>query len=375
VLWAQPAAAQAPGDSTPAPPTGTSPAFVIQSDNGDNRLQFGVVVQSDGRFAIDDPQDQVLDTFTLRRFRGIAQGRVARYFDFYVNVDFAGGIVNVRDAYFDTIFSPAFHLRVGKTKAPFSYDRNILVVNTLLGERGLTTTVAPDRDIGVQLMGDLAGARLSYAVALTNGVVDGGSSDGDTNEPKDVTARIIARPWTRSPDHFLSGLGLSVAANAGTHGPALPSFVSVGRQIFFSYAGAADSGRRSRWSPQAFYYRGPFGTYTEYVRSSGAIVKDVARRFGIYESLLYRWRRLMRTAAPTGGLPSFVPVTITPEPDRAEPPSLPSAPSPSPTPAAVAGAVLEVMLPDGARVRLEGAVDPTLAAAVLRVLATSGRAP
>src|SRR3954454_22306034 len=43
----------------------------------------------------------------------------------------------------------------------------------------------------------------------------------------------------------------------------------------------------------------------------GAIVKDVARRFGIYESLLYRWRRLMRTAAPTGGLPSFVPVTIT----------------------------------------------------------------
>jgi transposase len=107
----------------------------------------------------------------------------------------------------------------------------------------------------------------------------------------------------------------------------------------------------------------------------GAIVKDVARRFGIYESLLYRWRRLMRTAAPTGGLPSFVPVTITPEPDRAEPPSLPSAPSPSPTPAAVAGAVLEVMLPDGARVRLEGAVEPTLAAAVLRVLATSGRAP
>ena len=107
----------------------------------------------------------------------------------------------------------------------------------------------------------------------------------------------------------------------------------------------------------------------------GAIVKDVARRFGIYESLLYRWRRLMRTAAPTGGLPSFVPVTITPEPDRAEPPSLPSAPSPSPTPAAVAGAVLEVMLPDGARVRLEGAVDPTLAAAVLGAMTTSGRAP
>jgi transposase len=103
----------------------------------------------------------------------------------------------------------------------------------------------------------------------------------------------------------------------------------------------------------------------------GVIVKDVARRLGIHESLLYRWRRLMR-AAPTGGLPAFVPVTVTP--DTSEPPILPSAPPPSAS-AAVAGAVLEVMLPDGARVRLEGAVDPALAAAVLTALATSGRVP
>ena len=106
----------------------------------------------------------------------------------------------------------------------------------------------------------------------------------------------------------------------------------------------------------------------------GVIVKDVARRLGIHESLLYRWRRLMRAASPTGGLPTFVPVMVTPEPDRVEPSVLPSAPSSPATPTAVAGAVLEVMLPDGARVRLEGAVDPTLAAAVLGALATSGRA-
>ena len=106
----------------------------------------------------------------------------------------------------------------------------------------------------------------------------------------------------------------------------------------------------------------------------GVIVKDVARRLGIHESLLYRWRRLMRAAAPTGGLPTFVPVMVTPEPDRVEPSALPSVTSPPVTPTAVAGAVLEVMLPDGARVRLEGAVDPALAAAVLTALATSGRA-
>ena len=246
----------------------------MQSDNGDNRLQLGVVVQADARFAIDDTQHAITDAFTLRRLRAQAQGRVARYFDFYVNLDFAGGIVNVRDAYVDTTFSPAFRVRAGKTKAPFSYDRLILAANTLLGERGLVTTVAPDRDIGVQLLGDLAGTRVSYAVALTNGVIDGGSSDVDVNDAKDVTARIVARPWVLSPRHPLSGLGVAVAANTGVHGPALPSFISVGRQTYFSYAGAADSGRRSRWSPQAFYYHGPFGAYTEYVRSRGSIAKN-----------------------------------------------------------------------------------------------------
>ena len=72
----------------------------------------------------------------------------------------------------------------------------------------------------------------------------------------------------------------------------------------------------------------------------GVIVKDVARRLGIHESLLYRWRRLMRATSPTGGLPTFVPVTVAPEPDRAEPPSLPSVPSPPSVPSAAAGAVL-----------------------------------
>jgi transposase len=107
----------------------------------------------------------------------------------------------------------------------------------------------------------------------------------------------------------------------------------------------------------------------------GVLVKDVARRLGIHESLLYRWRRLMRATAPTGGLPTFVPVMVTPEPNMVEPSVLPSATSPPATPTAVARAVLEVMLPDGARVRLEGAVDPALAPAVLGALATSRRAP
>lgn len=262
------AAAQAP-----APPASTAPAFVIQSDNGDNRLQLGAIVQADARFALDDGRGGVTDAFNLRRLRSVVQGRVARHFEYFLNVDFAGNAVNVRDAYLDTVFAPAFKLRLGKMKAPFSYDRNILVVNLSFVERGLTTSVAPDRDAGVQIFGDVAGNTLSYAVALTNGVVDGGSADTDVNDAKDVTGRLVVRPFAKARQHPLSGLGVAVAGSSGTQGGGLPSFQSSGRQTFFAYAGATGDGRRTRLSPQAFYYRGPFGAYGEYVRSRGGVAK------------------------------------------------------------------------------------------------------
>ena len=259
-----------------APPVGTTPPFVIQTDNGDNRLQIGTVVHFDGRFAVDDPNQDVTDAFQLRRLRSILQGRVARYFDFYLNVDFAGGVVNVKDAWVDTRFSNAFRVRAGKGKVPISYDRLILVSNILFVERGYTTQVAPDRDTGLQVLGDI-GARVSYAVSLTNGVVDGQSSDTDSNENKDVAGRILVRPFAGDAMHPLAGLGFAMAANTGIQSGALPTFLTSGRSPFFSYAGAVADGRRTRWSPQAFYYHGPFGAYTEYIRSRGGVRKNGVR--------------------------------------------------------------------------------------------------
>jgi transposase len=108
----------------------------------------------------------------------------------------------------------------------------------------------------------------------------------------------------------------------------------------------------------------------------GVVVTEAARRFGVHESLLYRWRRLMMAAETT----EFVAVTIAAEPEDAGLPTpasvtmaLPTAPSPVP----VAGprAAVEIVLPGGARVRLDGAVDPALATAVLAALAPLRRVP
>lgn len=112
----------------------------------------------------------------------------------------------------------------------------------------------------------------------------------------------------------------------------------------------------------------------------GVVVTQAARRLGVHQSLLYRWRRVMRAESGVADPADFVTVTITPEPVAPEPVTQDS-PLPSPgrsspsVPATSPVGVLEIALPGGVRVRLEGAVDPVLAAAVVRALTTPRPAP
>lgn len=102
----------------------------------------------------------------------------------------------------------------------------------------------------------------------------------------------------------------------------------------------------------------------------GVVVTEAARRLGVHESLLYRWRGLMKDSGTAVAEPSsFVAVTITPGPTETEPPVAdPLAPLPLPTAPVTSPAILEVILPSGARLRLEGPVEPALAAAVVGAL-------
>src|SRR5688572_13893167 len=120
LLWAAvtPAAAQ----TAPAPPptVGFQDGFFLQA-NPDNRLQFGVVLQTDGRFSTDSPSP-ITNTFTIRKARPVLVARIARYFDARLMTEFAGGSPTVLDAYFDVRFSSKFRLRSGKDKTPVGYE-------------------------------------------------------------------------------------------------------------------------------------------------------------------------------------------------------------------------------------------------------------
>jgi phosphate-selective porin OprO/OprP len=263
---------------------GFQDGFFVQTPNGDYRLVFGLVTQADGRFVLDDPPP-IIDTFTLRKIRPTLTGRIARYFDFKMMPDFGGGTIVMQDAWVDVRFSPALRLRSGKDKTPVGYELLQGDAYVLFPERSLASSLVPNRDIGVQAQGDLAGSRIAYSAGVFNGIPDGTSSSTelDANSGKDLAARVVVQPF-RGATGPLSGLGVHVGGTTGKESGPLPSFKTSVQQTYFSYAAdAVASGRRNRLSPALFYYSKSFGGFAEYVRSTqrvsrGAAAGDVANR-------------------------------------------------------------------------------------------------
>jgi len=278
VMVMRAAVARAQTPAAPAPVTsGFDNGFFVQSGNGDYRLGFGLVAQVDGRFSLDDPLP-ITNTFTLRKLRPTFTGRLTKYFEFKVMPDLGNGTTVVQDAYFDTRFSPAFRVRVGKDKTPVGYELLIGDANLYFPERALASSLVPNRDLGVQAQGDLAGGKLTYAGGLFNGIPDGTSSttEVDSNSDKDFAGRIVVQPWrvTNGPPSALSGLGFHVGGSVGTQTNGLPSFRTSVGQTYFSYAsGVTANGQRTRVSPAAFYFYKSFGVFGEYMLST----QDVAR--------------------------------------------------------------------------------------------------
>ena len=264
--------------SPPAPPRVVvgDEGIALESGNGSYRLQIGLLLHADGRFALADENEQYVDNFVVRRFRPYLRGRLGRHVEFFVNPDFAGGTLTVQDAYVDTIFAPAFRIRAGKGKTPFGFERLQPAANMLFMERAFPTALAPNRDIGVQVLGDLSGGVVSYLAGVMNGVADGASADVETNDGKDLSGRLVLRPFNRAKSGAAArGLGFGIAASRGDARGilALPVLrTQTLQQTYFSYAIAGTpssvaDGVRIRYSPSIWYFHRAFGGWAEYVHT------------------------------------------------------------------------------------------------------------
>jgi phosphate-selective porin OprO/OprP len=247
--------------------------FFLRSADKSFILKVGGYAQADSRSFFEDTTHVGVDSFVLRRVRPIFQGTVFNHVDFRIMPDFGDGKVVLQDAYLDLRYNPMAILRAGKFKGPVGLERLQSATDNFFVERALPTNLVPNRDQGVEIWGDIA--NISYAVGLFNGAADGASIDGDTNDGKDFAGRVFATPFAKHTGHPLQGLGFGISATTGRQeGAVLPSFKTSGQATFFSYAtNVVAAGRRLRYSPQAYFYYGPFGILGEYVQSNQEVAK------------------------------------------------------------------------------------------------------
>ena len=191
--------------------------------------------------------------------------------------DFGGGQTVLQDAYMDVRYLPYASLRIGKFKEPLSLERLQSGAELLFIERTISQNLAPNRDVGIQLYGDIADSVFTYQLGLFNGLFDGNSSDTDNQTDKDFAGRLFAQPFRGTDLGPLKGLGFGLAGTYGQQTGESESslaFKTAGRSSFYRYVAAANvTGKGPQWriAPQANYYWGPFGFMGEYIVSDSHI--------------------------------------------------------------------------------------------------------
>jgi phosphate-selective porin OprO/OprP len=200
------------------------------------------------------------------------------------------------------------------------------------------TSLTPNYDLGISLLGDFLDESYGYYVGVFNGAVDGTSRDADLNDDKDLIGRVFAQPFKAGSVEPLRGLGLGFAASWGKRfGDAanteLPGNKTEGQQTFYSYRALADKpsavtynattkalgtsaavvgdsgtvraiGTQYRLNPQAYWYSGPVGLFGEYIVSSQEVGKGGVNAGQTATLLTSAWQATASWVL-TGESPSF----------------------------------------------------------------------
>lgn len=309
----------------------------IKSAKGDYEFKFRGLMQLDTRVYLDDfnPTGIALtpttnrdslytnDTAFLRRIEPIFEFTAGKIAYIYIKPNFAPsnsaarnsadtGTINVEAAQFSDYYgelrlNPAVNFRIGRFKEPVGLEQLQSSSALTFIERGFVNELAPNRDIGIQVAGDVLGSTLNYAFAWFNGAPDG--RDGafqDQDNRKELVGRLFAEPFKNSPG-FLQGLGIGIGGTVGPKRGSGTYFVpagyrSPGQQTIFSYIGSAASvvipdgtdadtlpdtttavtgvaavGDQTRISPQFYYYRNSFGLLGEYITSKQELARGTTQ--------------------------------------------------------------------------------------------------
>ena len=276
-------------------------AFVVRSANGHNELTLRGLVQADGRLFLNDSTKQLVDTFLIRKARIVLQGKLADDFTFFVMPDFGEGKTVLQDAWVTWQLHEALRVTAGRQKVPFGLERLQADQATTFIERAHPTQLAPNRDIGVTISGEVLEKRLGYALGAYNGGIDNSITDVDVNDSKELAGRLYVKPFAQAEAPWLRSLLIGGAATYGDQfgtdsATNTPSWKSPGQNTIYAFrsgekktttdaAGKSVTtalpnpvtrGTRTRWTVHGYWAAGPIGLLGEYVANTEAVARGSA---------------------------------------------------------------------------------------------------
>lgn len=279
-------------DPVVAEPTVDKPAkpkpwkgFTLASDDGNFKLKVGTHLQVDGHFFVGDEDDAYTDTFRVRRFRPGLRATVFKHFDVRWLAEFAGSTLNVLDAVVETTHWDFLRLRVGKDKAPHSYDHLQSSTATTFLELGTTAQLSGNRDIGVQLLGDVGEGLLNYQLGIFDGATDFGSLETNNDDDSfELAGRVTFKPFRPTGIKALEQLAIGATFSYGETEPnkkgassPLPAYRTTGGAAPFAYLNTPTAtppivvvadGTRVRLGGHIDWRFGPLSVFGEVLSSS-----------------------------------------------------------------------------------------------------------
>lgn len=209
----------------------------------------------------------LVDRFLVRRARLELGGTFFKWIDLSVEAEVTNNPA-LNDGFLDLRFAPEAALRVGQFKQPFSLEE--LTSDNLIDfvERSVVNELAPSRDVGAMLWGNLLGGVVSYGVSASNGT---GLNTADNNDAKDLNGRLVLAPFKTTGLAWLKGLQVAgdvTWGDEGTLATAQGRTMARTSNRFVFFAAQPARGNRTRWGTDLLWVAGPASLKFEYDRQT-----------------------------------------------------------------------------------------------------------
>jgi len=234
---------------------------------------------------------QLTDGTEVRRARLYTAGTIYGNIDFKLQLDFAGGDADLKDAYLMFKKIPcAGNVKIGHYKEPFSLEELTSSKYITFLERSLANTFAPGRNTGVTAYSHTADKRLAWALG---GFRDtDGYGEEESERGYAVTGRMVGLPWYEEKGKRLLHLGAAYSFRDTDDGRvrryrARPEYHLTER---FVDTGSFPVDHVHLFGTEAALVCGPFSAQAEYIASlnkSGESGVEDACLNGFYVSAGY----------------------------------------------------------------------------------------